>query len=347
MLRAAIRQRRTRYPGERAGNAGLIATVAIAFAGVFVGAVSAYLGERGASASAKSATTVTQQPTVEQIARAQRDKVVERILSGQAPERLTPPPDLPHAFTPEMPAVRPKIVIILDDMGVDRRNSERAINLPGPVTYSFLPYAHKVASLADAARQSGGEVMLHLPMEPQGNADPGPHALKSAMTGGEFLRQLEWNLDRFEGYVAVNNHMGSKLTSDIAAMKTLIAYLDSKGIFFIDSVTTPKSTARQAASEIGIDIFSRDVFLDDEAGSEDVVKTQLAVAERIAVETGYVVAIGHPRTETLNVLGPWLTTAPARGFELVFASGLKTIQHQPGNEKAQSQQAATAPTLRL
>ncbi|GJL93211.1 divergent polysaccharide deacetylase family protein [Hyphococcus sp.] len=351
MLRAAIRDRRVRYPGERpnnhAGNAGLIATVAIAFAGVFVGAVSAYLGERGVSASAMTAPEILSEAKPEDAARAHRDRIVERIISGQAPERLTPPPDIPHAYVSPPLIRRPKVVIILDDMGIDRRNSERAISLPGPLTFSFLPYANKAAPLAAEAQKSGGEIMLHLPMEPDGAADPGPHALKTGMTGADFLRNLEWNLDRFDGYVGVNNHMGSKLTADIAAMKTLIAYLDDKGVFFVDSVTTPQSAAREAAREIGVDIYARDVFLDAEAGSEEVVKAQLAVAERIAQETGYVVAIGHPRTETLNVLGPWLTTAPARGFDLVFASALKTMQHETVKETAQPQQTAAAPTLRL
>jgi len=209
-----------------------------------------------------------------------------------------------------------------------------------------LPYANGVSDQAAAARAAGGEVMLHLPMEPAGNADPGPHALKAGMTGGEFLRALEWNLERFDGYVAVNNHMGSRLTADIAAMKTLIAYLNDKGVFFVDSITTPQTAVRQAAREIGVDIFSRDVFLDDKAGSEAEVRTQLALAERIAQETGYVVAIGHPRKETLDVLGPWLTTAPARGFDLVFASALKSIQSDAVSDAAPPLSLAAAPGLR-
>jgi polysaccharide deacetylase 2 family uncharacterized protein YibQ len=351
MLRAAKGaggwERRVRRAGDRAGNAGLIATVAIAFAGIFVGAVSAYFGERGVSAAAMNAPATVRDIKPEDAARAYRDKIVERIIAGHAPERLIPPSDVPQPYVRPALINRPKIVIILDDMGIDRRNSERAISLPGPLTYSFLPYANKSAPLAEAARQAGGEVMLHLPMEPEGGADPGPHALKASMTGGDFLRTLEWNLERFDGYVGVNNHMGSKLTADIAAMKTLIAYLDDKSVFFLDSVTTPQSVVRQAGREIGVDIYARDVFLDDEAGNEDVVRTQLAVAERIAQETGYVVAIGHPRQETLDVLGPWLTTAPARGFDLVFASALKRIHEAPEKEMAQPQEIAAAPSLRL
>ena len=328
----------------RAGNAGLIATVFIAFAGAFVGAVSAYLGERGVTASAMNA----RHPALalpEDPAQIERDRIVANIIAGAAPERLAPPSGNPAAYVPPAPTVRPKVVIILDDMGIDRRNSERAISLPGPITFAFLPYANKVDNLAAAARQAGGEVMLHLPMEPSGAADPGPRALKVGMTGGDFLKNLEWNLARFDGYVGVNNHMGSKLTADIAAMKTLLAYLDDKGLFFLDSVTTPNTAARQAAREIGVKIFARDVFLDDEAGSEAVVKAQLALAERIALETGYVIAIGHPRRETLDVLGPWLTTAPARGFDLVFASALNS---KPGasSKTAQPQSLAAAPVLR-
>jgi len=330
-----------RFPAERAGNAGLIATMAMAFAGILVGALSAYLGQRGVGATAAIVRAPsTQTEIAEDPARAERERIIAEIVSG-TPERLRPPEgDVPAYMRP---AIRPKIVIILDDMGVDRRNSERALTLPGPVTYSFLPYAGKVRALADTARKGGAEVMLHLPMEPQGDADPGPHALKGDMTGSELLKALEWNLDRFEGYTGINNHMGSKLTEDIAVMKTLLAYLNHRGVFFLDSVTTSDSAARQAANELGLDIFSRDVFLDDEVGDTEAVKTQLALAERIARETGYVVAIGHPRPETLEVLGPWLTTAPARGYELVFASALRRGE----KSGSQPQTLAAAPGLRL
>lgn len=327
-----------RFPGERAGNAGLIATVAMAFAGVFVGAFSAYLGERGASASASMSLAPAVEKAPDSLSQ-ERDRIVAEIVSG-APERLDAPRGglRPYQQTTQ----RPKIAIIIDDMGVDRRNSERAISLPGPVTFSFLPYALRIRDLVDEASHAGAEIMLHLPMEPRGEANPGPHALKADMTGGEFLKTLEWNLDRFEGYVGVNNHMGSKLTEDIAAMKTLLGYLDHRETFFLDSVTTPHSTARQAAKELDVKVLYRDVFLDDDVGNENSIRTQLALVERIARETGYVIAIGHPRPETMDVLGPWLTTAPARGFDLVFASELINI-----TEPAQLQAIAAAPDLRL
>lgn len=339
---------RRRVPAhERAGNAGVIATIAIAFAGVLVGALSAYLTERGAGAqAARTATPAVASKSLTESAAAARARIVADILSGEAPERLAPPSGQPLAAPASVRQAgevkqRPKVIIILDDMGIDRRASEAALQLPGPLTYSFLPYARNVDRLASAAAAAGGEVMLHLPMQPSGDADPGPFALKDGMTGGDFLHALEWNLARFDDYVGVNNHMGSHLTTDLAAMKTLLGYLDHKGVFFLDSVTTSQSAVEKAAREIGVEVFARDVFLDAQIGSEDAVRRQLALAERIATETGYVVVIGHPHEETLNVLGPWLTTAPARGFDLVFASALKKI----GNVGAQAQ--ISAPDLRL
>lgn len=324
---------------ERAGNAGLIATIAMAFAGVFVGALSAYMGERGAAANANTRISASESRLAPaDPVRAERERIIAEIVSG-APERLPAPR---ASLSPdERPRERPKVVIIIDDMGVDQRNSERALMLPGPITFSFLPYARKVRDLADKAQDAGAEIMLHLPMEPRGEADPGPQALKSEMTGREFLNALEWNLTRFEGYVGVNNHMGSKLTEDIAAMKTVLGYLEHREVFFLDSVTTSDSAARQAARDLGLDILYRDVFLDDEE-SEDAIRDQLGLAERIARETGYVVAIGHPRPETMDVLGPWLTTAPARGFDLVFASALRRSELT-----AEAQTMAAAPDLRF
>ena len=325
-------------PG-RAGNAGIIASFAIAFVGILIGATTAYISERGVGATAAKSEMISvklrdgDDPFE---AYAKRQDVIHRVLTATELERLPVP-----EFTARG-ASRPKIILVIDDMGIDRRAVSSVINLPGPVTLSFLPYANDVAELATTARDAGVELMLHLPMEPQGEDDPGPHALKSGMTGADFIKTLEWNLAQFEGFVGVNNHMGSQLTADEAAMKTVLAYLKHKDLFFMDSVTTGDTIVRRAGARVGANVFSRDVFIDAEAGNRQMVKSQLALVERIARQTGYAVAIGHPRKETLEVLGPWLTTAPARGFDLVPASALLTIE-----KSKTAPTMVAAPSLRL
>jgi hypothetical protein len=145
------------------------------------------------------------------------------------------------------------------------------------------------------------------------------------MTAPEFLATLERNLASFEGYVGVNNHMGSKLTQDAAAMQTTLAVLKGRGLFFLDSLTTGKSVAADAGAAVGATVYARDVFVDAGAGAK-AIAAQLALVERIAGETGFAVAIAHPRAETLDLLGPWLTSAPSRGFELATVAALANLR---------------------
>ena len=102
---------------------------------------------------------------------------------------------------------RPMVAIVIDDVGVDRHRSARAIELPATVTLAFLPYAEDVADQVRIAKQSGHELLVHMPMEAMDSTqDPGPNALLTEIPDDELLRRLRWNLDRFDGYVGVNNH---------------------------------------------------------------------------------------------------------------------------------------------
>ena len=316
----------------------MIASFVIALAGVVIGAVAAYVGERGAAARAARTEAMNislRDAPLEDAAYLAREKIVQRVLSGAVLERL-PVPEMTGSKK-----VKPKVIIVFDDMGIDRRAFEQVAQLPGPLTLAFLPYAKDVDALADQAREAGLELMLHLPMQPQGSADPGPHALKADMTGAAFLKELEWNLNRFDGYVGVNNHMGSKLTTDEAAMKTVLAYLKHEGLFFLDSVTTGDTVVRSAGAMVDARILSRDVFIDAEDSKIAIIRL-LELVERIAIETGYVIAICHPRQATIDILGPWLTSAPYRGFDVTTLSALIDFQ-----DKQNSPLMVEAPALRL
>lgn len=250
-----------------------------------------------------------------------RSHLIAEILTAGEPERLSVNQSIPAG----MAGKTPKLVIIFDDMGVDRRAFNEVMGLPGPVTLSFLPYGNGVQAQADKARARGDDILLHLPMEPGGGADPGPQGLEAGMSPEDLFKTLEWNLAQFDGYVGVNNHMGSKFTRNEQAMKRVLATLEQRGLFFIDSLTTADSMAAQAGAAVGAEVFVRDVFLDAEPGRE-VVRRQLGLAEEIAAKTGYAIVICHPRAETLDMIGPWLTTALARGYELATVSSLRDLR---------------------
>jgi len=216
---------------------------------------------------------------------------------------------------------KPLIAIVIDDVGLDRPHSKRAWELPGPLTMSFLPYAKDLREQAKAARAHGQELMLHLPMEPSGRADPGPNALLVSLTDAELKRRVTAALDSFDGYVGVNNHMGSRFTTFKPGMETVLRQFRARGLLFLDSRTTPQSLGDQLAQELGVPSVARNVFLDDDE-SLDAVRRRLAETEAVARRQGFAVAIGHPHEATIQALAGWLPTVAAKGFVLAPLSAV-------------------------
>lgn len=216
---------------------------------------------------------------------------------------------------------RPLVAIVIDDVGIDRPRSKRAWELPGPLTLSFLPYAKDLRDQARAARARGHEVMLHLPMEPAGRADPGPNALLVSLSDAELRQRTIAALDSFDGYVGVNNHMGSRFTTFRPGMETVLRQFKGRGLMFLDSRTTAQSVGDQVAQEMGLPSIVRHVFLDDDESLESV-RRKLAETEAVARRQGFVVAIGHPHEATLQALAEWLPGLQAKGLALAPASAV-------------------------
>lgn len=228
-------------------------------------------------------------------------------------------------FSPDdlnLSANAPMIAIVIDDMGVDTRRAPRAIALPGPLTLSFLTYAHDLDAQTRAALDAGHELMIHIPMEPESNTvDPGPNVLRVEDSIETTLENLKWGLDQFDGYVGLNNHMGSKFTQNSAGMRAILEEIRERGLLFLDSRTTSVSVAAKISQEIGVPFATRNVFL-DHVDDENEIRLRLAQTERLARKNGAVVAIGHPHDKTLKVLEEWLPTVAGKGFVLVPMSEL-------------------------
>ncbi len=212
---------------------------------------------------------------------------------------------------------RPRVVIVIDDMGIDKKRSARMARLSSQLTLAFLPYAHNVQLQVNTAAAMGHEIMMHVPMLPQGaKIDPGPNVLRADIAADELRRRILANLDAFEGYVGINNHMGSAFTQDRAGLEMLMSELATRGVFFLDSKTHPKSVAEQVATEAGVMAAHRDVFIDHIETPQAVAKA-LARVEHDARKNGVAIAIGHPKDVTIEGLAAWLPTLKAKGIEVV------------------------------
>ena len=215
---------------------------------------------------------------------------------------------------------RPKIAVIIDDVGLSESRAHRVFRLPGPLTIAFLPYAEKLPSLAAEARHEGHELMVHVPMEAMDSAeDPGPGALRVNQSDAENLSRLSQSLQKFDGYVGINNHMGSRFTSDPDAITPILKMLKERGLLFVDSGTSPNSVGSDIADHIGLANAKRQIFLDHDQSLE-AVRSSIAQLEQVARRQGMAIAIGHPHPTTMAVLEEWLPMAAQRGFDLVPVS---------------------------
>ena len=203
------------------------------------------------------------------------------------------------------PAIAPVMAIVIDDLGADLAGTDRAMLLPKDVALSFLPYPETTPFLAQAAAKRGHMILAHVPMQAFSGTHA-PMALRPDMTPDEITRRLDWNLSRVPGIVGMNNHEGSRFTTDAPALTPVMARLKAKGLFFFDSRTSPRSAAEQVAADMGVMSAGRDIFLDDVPGEDEVIR-QLQALVREAKRTGVAIAIGHPRDATLTQLKKFLS----------------------------------------
>jgi len=213
-----------------------------------------------------------------------------------------------------------RIVLIIDDMGNSASLGTRALQLPGAITYSFLPFTPSSVSQANDAYALGKEVMLHAPMAAQSGKRLGPGALTPDMGVVEFHAVMQSIISAVPHIRGVNNHMGSELTGQVEPMQWLMADLDRYGLYFVDSRTNPYSVAQKVAALNGIPHLRRDVFLDDDE-SPAYINQQFQLLLSRARNQGLAVGIGHPRPATLAALERALPAALAQpDIKLVPAS---------------------------
>ncbi|MEA3416266.1 MAG: divergent polysaccharide deacetylase family protein [Thermodesulfobacteriota bacterium] len=237
-------------------------------------------------------------------------------------DKLLPKPD----YKPKIrPKGLPKVAIIIDDIGYERRVAEKFLGLDVVLTFSVFPHAPFQQRIIREARAKGLEIMLHLPMEPDGypEVDPGPDALLTSMSPDELIDQLNKNLDAVPLIKGVNNHMGSKITTESTRMYQIFSVLKKRGLFFVDSRTTPESICKPSARLLQVPFAERDVFL-DHVQEPDFIRRQIKELIRIAEIYGTAVGIAHPHLITYEVFRDELPKLQKK-VRLVPASSLVHI----------------------
>jgi len=213
---------------------------------------------------------------------------------------------------------KPKLAIIIDDVSTQRHvNNIKKVNLP--LNMSFLPPSKARPNSAKLAAKEKF-YMVHLPMEAQNFTKEEPFTLRVGDSQKTILKRITELKKLFPKVRYINNHTGSKFTSNEIAMNRLISVLNSKKISFIDSRTTAKTKAPIVMKNFGLKYIARDIFLDHKNDKKYII-SQIKKVIEIAKEHGTAIAIGHPHKTTLMAL--YESKHLFKDVELVYVNRLR------------------------
>lgn len=264
----------------------------------------------------------------------------EAMIASTPKEKELPGPSLSEGgqLSPERRSSKrgfpkeehPSISVIVDDLGWDRMAFERITELKIPLTLAVLPFEKDSPWMAEMAMGRGFEVIVHLPMEPKNGTglQAGLSFLRVNMGQEAISNAVELMLRRIPQAVGANNHMGSLFTENFRGMEAVADILAKRKLYFVDSLTTPRSVGYEVAHQKGLRAYRRDVFLDARRG-EDEIRKSFQELLWVARHKGYALGICHPYPETLRVLPELYRESSGCGVKWVHVSQLPDNREEP------------------
>ena len=213
------------------------------------------------------------------------------------------------------------IVLVIDDFGYRNDNiSDGFLNLSIPITCAIIPGHIASKKFAEKAVSHGKEVIIHMPMESE-NYSPGEdeYKLLTSMTSELLENKLIQAFESLPEAIGMNNHQGSKATSDSKTMTVLASVLKDRGKYFIDSRTSSLTIGEKTMISFGVPTARRNIFLDNN-NDLDKIEEQMNKLANSAKKNGVAVGLGHARKNTLSVIEKVVPDLLDKGFVFQFAS---------------------------
>ncbi|MDX8453425.1 divergent polysaccharide deacetylase family protein [Mesorhizobium sp. VK9D] len=224
-----------------------------------------------------------------------------------------------------------RVAIVIGGLAVSQTGTQAAIaKLPAEVTLAFAPQGNSIGRWMQAARQSGHEIVMQVPLEPfdYPNVNPGRNTLTVSASPDENLKSLHWALSRTTNYTGIMNYMGARFSADPSAMGPFMAELGKRGLAYIDDGSSSRSVAPDLALKDGVPFVAGDMAIDAVQDRGEILK-KLDSLEATARAKGSAVGIGSAFDITVDTVTSWIAEAKKRGIEIVPISAV-AIDPQKG-----------------
>lgn len=211
-----------------------------------------------------------------------------------------------------------KLAVIIDDCGYDVDLVQRLVNLHAPFSFAIIPYRDYSSDSLHVVNGGGQVAMLHLPMEPMDASamSEGKSTVLTSMDDKRIMQLTGEMIKSLPGISGVNNHQGSKATSDERTMRAVLKEIKRQGLFFVDSNTYAKSLGDKLAADMGVPTGRNNIFLDNSTNEDEIIK-KIWQAAAIADKYGSAIAICHARPHTVNAWEQVMGEVKASGLQLV------------------------------
>ncbi len=222
--------------------------------------------------------------------------------------------------------VRGTLIFVIDDVGYNLDELAPFLSFPGPLTLSVLPQLPDTQRAFQLITDAGKLGILHQPMEALTAISPGPGTIYATMSQTQVDEILTKDLSELPGVKWMNNHEGSRITSDRRVMGWVLAYTKDHDLQFLDSRTTVDSVVESTALQLGLLYYERNSpFLDDTV-SRGAVMDAIQEGVNVAERDGYAVMIGHVWDHDLpGILTDIYPKLLAAGFRFETLSALPAL----------------------
>ncbi|MFA5389745.1 MAG: divergent polysaccharide deacetylase family protein [Candidatus Omnitrophota bacterium] len=217
-----------------------------------------------------------------------------------------------------------QVAFVLDDWGYSLNNMDELFEIDRPVTLAVLPHLRYSEEISKRAREHsrGYDILLHLPLESKSGKSQERDTIRRNMDKKRVIAILENDIESVPGIIGVSNHQGSRATENRETMRTILGELKKRGLFFLDSRTTPVSVCGSICRKIGVRYAERSVFLDlaqkkEEKQYRAYIKKQIRELINIAKTRGSAIAIGHDKKLTLDVIKESIPEIEKEGVSIV------------------------------
>jgi hypothetical protein len=231
-------------------------------------------------------------------------------------------------------ASRPKIAILVTNLGLNHNSTELALSLPKEIALGFLPYTKKLKPLFKKARDLEHEVFIYVPFETEKYPMdfPGHLPILKNLTIDENIYRLNSHIADFPGILGIYASYKEAFLSDFSKSMPLISELNQKhlSLFFGKAAGNKEFTGERY-----IKTYDADIILDQEPNIASI-KVNLDKLVALAKKNNQAIAYAESYPVTIYTLKAWVQNLDKLGIDLVPVSQI--TKNYTSNHESDSNQ---------